>query len=55
VLELIRTLDPARASLQRGQCRLIEPDVAFVKQATNAVLFNDDDVPQLRLNPATRS
>ena len=53
VLELIRTLDP-RPGLRFNavNARLIEPDVAFVKQGDEwLVLFNDDDVPQLRLNP----
>ena len=53
VLELIRTLDP-RPGLRYNavNARLIEPDVAFVKQGDEwLVLFNDDDVPQLRLNP----
>ena len=35
------------------QPRLIEPDVAFVKHGDEwLVMMNDDDVPQLRLNPA---
>ena len=53
VLDLIRTLDP-RPGLRFNavNARLIEPDVAFVKQGDEwLVLFNDDDVPQLRLNP----
>jgi RNA polymerase sigma-54 factor len=53
VLDLIRTLDP-RPGLRYNavNARLIEPDVAFVKQGDEwLVLFNDDDVPQLRLNP----
>jgi len=53
VLELIRTLDP-RPGLRYNavNARLIEPDVAFVKQGDEwLVMFNDDDVPQLRLNP----
>jgi RNA polymerase sigma-54 factor len=53
VLELIRTLDP-RPGLRYNavNARLIEPDVALVKQGDEwLVLFNDDDVPQLRLNP----
>ncbi len=51
-LELIRTLDP-RPGLRynKAEPRLIEPDVAFVKQGDEyLVLLNDDDVPQLRLN-----
>jgi RNA polymerase sigma-54 factor len=52
-LDYIRTLDP-RPGLRynRSQARLIEPDVAFVKQGDDwVVVMNDDDVPQLRLNP----
>jgi RNA polymerase sigma-54 factor len=52
-LDFIRTLDP-RPGLRynKVQPRLIEPDVAFVKQGDEwLVMFNDDDVPQLRLNP----
>jgi RNA polymerase sigma-54 factor len=53
-LEYIRTLDP-RPGLRynKSQPRLIEPDVAFVKHGDEwLVMMNDDDVPQLRLNPA---
>jgi len=53
-LDYIRTLDP-RPGLRynKVQPRLIEPDVAFVKHGDEwLVLMNDDDVPQLRLNPA---
>jgi RNA polymerase sigma-54 factor len=53
-LGFIRTLDP-RPGLRynKGQPRLIEPDVAFVKHGDEwLVIMNDDDVPQLRLNPA---
>ncbi len=53
-IDYIRTLDP-RPGLQYNkiQPRLIEPDVAFVKQGDEwLVLMNDDDLPQLRLNPA---
>lgn len=53
-LEYIRTLDP-RPGLRynKVQPRLIEPDVAFVKHGDEwLVLMNEDDVPQLRLNPA---
>ncbi len=51
--EYIKTLDP-RPGLRynRSEARLIEPDVAFVKQGDEwVVVMNDDDVPQLRLNP----
>ena len=50
----IRTLDP-RPGLRynKVQPRLIEPDVAFVKHGDEwLVIMNDEDVPQLRLNPA---
>jgi RNA polymerase sigma-54 factor len=53
-LEYIRTLDP-RPGLRynKTQPRLIEPDVAFVKHGDEwLVIMNDEDLPQLRLNPA---
>jgi RNA polymerase sigma-54 factor len=53
-LEFIRTLDP-RPGLQynKSTTRLIEPDVAFIKHGDEWLcLMNDEDVPQLRLNPA---
>jgi len=53
-LDYIRTLDP-RPGLQynKVQARLIEPDVAFLKHGDEwLVLMNDEDLPQLRLNPA---
>jgi RNA polymerase sigma-54 factor len=53
-LDYIRTLDP-RPGLQynKVQPRLIEPDVAFVKHGDEwLVIMNDEDLPQLRLNPA---
>jgi RNA polymerase sigma-54 factor len=53
-LEYIRTLDP-RPGLRYNivQARLIEPDVAFIKHGDEwLVMMNDEDVPQLRLNPA---
>ncbi len=53
-LDYIRTLDP-RPGLRynKGQPRLIEPDVAFVKHGDEwLVVMNDEDVPQLRLNPS---
>jgi len=55
-LDYIRTLDP-RPGLRynKVQPRLIEPDVAFVKHGDEwLVVMNDEDVPQLRLNPAYR-
>jgi RNA polymerase sigma-54 factor len=53
-LEYIRTLDP-RPGLRYNKvtARLIEPDVAFVKHGDEwLVVMNDEDLPQLRLNPA---
>jgi RNA polymerase sigma-54 factor len=53
-LDYIRTLDP-RPGLRYNQTapRLIEPDVAFVKHGDEwLVVMNDEDLPQLRLNPA---
>jgi len=55
-IEFIKTLDP-RPGLRYNKVepRLIEPDVAFVKQGDEyLVLMNEDDVPVLRLNPAYR-
>jgi RNA polymerase sigma-54 factor len=52
--EFIKTLDP-RPGLQynKSTTRLIEPDVAFIKHGDEWLcLMNDEDVPQLRLNPA---
>jgi RNA polymerase sigma-54 factor len=53
-LNYIRTLDP-RPGLRYNnvQPRLIEPDVAFVKHGDEwLVIMNEEDLPQLRLNPA---
>ncbi len=53
-LDYVRTLDP-RPGLRYNKVatRLIEPDVAFVKHGDEwLVIMNDDDMPQLRLNPA---
>jgi RNA polymerase sigma-54 factor len=53
-LDYIRTLDP-RPGLRYNivQPRLIEPDVAFIKHGDEwLVIMNDEDLPQLRLNPA---
>src|SRR5712691_394001 len=53
-LDYIRTLDP-RPGLQYNKVppRLIEPDVAFIKHGDEwLVIMNDEDMPQLRLNPA---
>ncbi len=55
-MDFIRTLDP-RPGLRynKSDTRLIEPDVAFVKQGEEyLVLMNDEEVPQLRLNPTYR-
>jgi RNA polymerase sigma-54 factor len=55
-MEFIRTLDP-RPGLRynKAETRLIEPDVAFVKQGDEyIVVMNDEEIPQLRLNPAYR-
>jgi RNA polymerase sigma-54 factor len=55
-MEFIRTLDP-RPGLRynKAETRLIEPDVAFVKQGDEYILvMNDEEIPQLRLNPAYR-
>ena len=53
---LIRTLDPKPGlRYNKVEPRLIEPDVAFVKQGDEyLVVMNDDDLPQLRLNPRYR-
>jgi RNA polymerase sigma-54 factor len=50
---LIRTLDP-KPGLRYNipETRLIEPDVGIIKQGDEyLVVMNDDDMPQLRLNP----
>ncbi len=55
-MDFIRTLDP-RPGLRynKTETRLIEPDVAFIKQGDDfLVVMNDEEVPQLRLNPAYR-
>jgi RNA polymerase sigma-54 factor len=55
-MDFIRTLDP-RPGLRynKVETRLIEPDVAFVKQGEEfLVLMNDEEVPQLRLNSSYR-
>src|ERR1700692_3204539 len=52
-LDYVRTLDP-RPGLRYNKvpARLIEPDVAFVKHGDEwLVIMNDEDMPQLRLNP----
>jgi RNA polymerase sigma-54 factor len=55
-MDFIRTLDP-RPGLRynKVETRLIEPDVAFIKQGEEyLVLMNDEEVPQLRLNSSYR-
>jgi len=55
-MDFIRTLDP-RPGLRYNKVatRLIEPDVAFIKQGDEyLVLMNDEEVPQLRLNSSYR-
>ncbi len=55
-MDFIRTLDP-RPGLRynKAETRLIEPDVAFVKQGDEYIIvMNDEEIPQLRLNPAYR-
>jgi len=55
-LEFVKTLDP-RPGLRYNVVapRLIEPDVAFIKQGDEYLaVLNEDDIPQLRLNPAYR-
>jgi RNA polymerase sigma-54 factor len=53
-IDLIRTLDPKPGQrYNKIEPRLIEPDVAFVKQGDEyVVMMNEDDIPVLRLNPA---
>jgi len=51
-MDFLRTLDP-RPGLRynKTETRLIEPDVAFVKQGDEyLIVMNDEEVPQLRLN-----
>jgi len=55
-MDFIRTLDP-RPGLRynKAETRLIEPDVAFVKQGDEFIIvMNDEEVPQLRLNSSYR-
>lgn len=54
--EFIRTLDPKPGlRYNKIEARLIEPDVAFVKQGDDyLVLMNDEDLPQLRVSPTYR-
>ncbi|HLJ88209.1 MAG TPA: RNA polymerase factor sigma-54 [Candidatus Angelobacter sp.] len=54
--EFIRTLDPKPGlRYNKSEPKLIEPDVAFVKQGDEyLVLMNDEDLPQLRVSPTYR-
>src|SRR5260370_7448640 len=51
-----RTMDPKRGlCYNKVEPKLIEPDVAFVKQGDEyLVLMNDEDLPQLRVSPTYR-
>jgi RNA polymerase sigma-54 factor len=55
-VETIRSLDPFPGQrYNKAQARLIEPDVFIVKAGDGyAVTVNEDDLPQLRLNPSYR-
>jgi len=55
-VDFIRTLDPKPGlRYNQSEVRLIEPDVAFIKQGDEyIVVMNDEDLPQLRLNPTYR-
>lgn len=52
-LDFVKTLDPKPGQrYNQVEPKLIEPDVAFVKQGDDyVVMMNEDDVPVLRLNP----
>jgi len=54
--EFIRRLDPKPGlRYNKVEPKLIEPDVAFVKQGDEyLVLMNDEDLPQLRVSPTYR-
>ncbi|HSM84720.1 MAG TPA: hypothetical protein VLT16_01155, partial [Candidatus Limnocylindrales bacterium] len=54
--EFIRTLDPKPGlRYNKVEPKLIEPDVAFIKQGDEyLVLMNDEDLPQLRVSPTYR-
>ncbi len=56
-LEFIRKLDPFPGQrYNQTKPRLIEPDVFFVKSGDDyAVVVNEDDIPQLRLNKNYRN
>ncbi|HET9743932.1 MAG TPA: RNA polymerase factor sigma-54 [Terriglobales bacterium] len=52
-LDFLKTLDPKPGQrYNQSEPKLIEPDVAFVKQGDEyVVMMNEDDIPVLRLNP----
>jgi RNA polymerase sigma-54 factor len=52
-LDFVKTLDPKPGQrYNQVEPKLIEPDVAFVKQGDDyVVMMNEDDIPVLRLNP----
>jgi RNA polymerase sigma-54 factor len=54
--EYIRTLDPRPGQrYNKVEAKLIEPDVAIIKHGDEYLaVLNDEDVPQLRLNPTYR-
>jgi RNA polymerase sigma-54 factor len=55
-VDVIKRLDPRPGSrYNKTEPRLVEPDVQFRKEEGEwRVFMNDDDVPQLRLNPTYR-
>ncbi|HVW77647.1 MAG TPA: RNA polymerase factor sigma-54 [Alloacidobacterium sp.] len=55
-VDLIRALDPRPGQrYNRVEARLIEPDVAFVKNGDEfVVVMNEEDLPSLRLNQGYR-
>jgi RNA polymerase sigma-54 factor len=55
-VEFIRTLDPRPGRLyNRGQTRLIEPDVVFLKRGGEWIVsMNEEDLPSLRLSQRYR-
>ena len=55
-VDFVKTLDPKPGlRYNKTEARLIEPDVAFIKQGDEyIVVMNDEDLPQLRLNPTYR-
>lgn len=55
-VDVIKRLDPRPGSrYNKMEARMVEPDVQFRKEEGEwQVFMNDDDVPQLRLNPTYR-